>query len=705
MLLMEALHSAHYNTTDAMNEYIKLFAEYPTESIVFNPADQEKFDNLCREDIIGKHKKFHLAAQRLRCRVETVLVNYYLWKSRRGSEYVAMKLARRKEPREGDDYYDTCAVCRDGGNLIVCEKCNRAFHPLCLAPPLASWDIPEGDWFCEKCSPRHSSRKSPLRLRQLTPSRHSSLSVGARGSLPVLRLTSPGLAISNATPKRIERSPRNQVSTSVTRKRLLSIHKEFSTTSLPTHPGKSVKSAPTGPTANVVKWDPVRQCFASYLPRPPSSSDISQHSAVEESVAASPDTVENGGFLHAATSSDESRKTRGRSTSTDSGDSPYEDDHGASSEGDEGTEVHGNDGRKRSSLNRSPVPAATYGQKFEHVAVRMPFAHHGFLISVGKQFRSENKPGVASSTAVFWSYRKGPHGEIGYAEQVNAFRRNDEFVAVDGCDCSTLSYEAILKLLKSPPPVGCSFKSVTVRRWIEADFPSSNPTECKESSIPVKNRGGFKLGPADRPIKETEWNGIKEMRGTRVVEPTTGVSRENSVNVRKNHSISNVAGPPPNLAEPSDQQVETFQYVDIELVSVNKSFFIRLKKAYSMTVGAYFERYVTGPNREKGYAETINAFRKNDEVVMIDGVSCKELEFDKIVELLKQRATAELNSWTRIRVRRLINVERQHALLERDRCNVCDDLSNSNAPLFSGGPRRPIPTGPSDPESGKPSAE
>uniref|UniRef100_F6RKH2 Autoimmune regulator n=1 Tax=Monodelphis domestica TaxID=13616 RepID=F6RKH2_MONDO len=44
---------------------------------------------------------------------------------------------------------DECAVCRDGGELICCDGCPRAFHLACLEPPLT--DIPSGMWRCGCC--------------------------------------------------------------------------------------------------------------------------------------------------------------------------------------------------------------------------------------------------------------------------------------------------------------------------------------------------------------------------------------------------------------------------------------------------------------------------------------------------------------------------------------------------------------------------
>ncbi|KAG7321568.1 hypothetical protein KOW79_014426 [Hemibagrus wyckioides] len=45
---------------------------------------------------------------------------------------------------------DECAVCKDGGELICCDGCPRAFHLTCLVPPLTS--IPSGSWRCRLCS-------------------------------------------------------------------------------------------------------------------------------------------------------------------------------------------------------------------------------------------------------------------------------------------------------------------------------------------------------------------------------------------------------------------------------------------------------------------------------------------------------------------------------------------------------------------------
>ena len=34
--------------------------------------------------------------------------------------------------------------------ILLCDKCDAAYHTACLRPPLMS--IPDGDWFCPYCS-------------------------------------------------------------------------------------------------------------------------------------------------------------------------------------------------------------------------------------------------------------------------------------------------------------------------------------------------------------------------------------------------------------------------------------------------------------------------------------------------------------------------------------------------------------------------
>ncbi|XP_013360828.1 PREDICTED: autoimmune regulator isoform X4 [Chinchilla lanigera] len=61
---------------------------------------------------------------------------------------------------------DECAVCRDGGELICCDGCPRAFHLACLSPPLR--EIPSGTWRCSCCL-QGSGQQAPGQAQEPRP--------------------------------------------------------------------------------------------------------------------------------------------------------------------------------------------------------------------------------------------------------------------------------------------------------------------------------------------------------------------------------------------------------------------------------------------------------------------------------------------------------------------------------------------------------
>lgn len=54
---------------------------------------------------------------------------------------------------EGDgyetDHQDYCEVCQQGGEIILCDTCPRAYHLVCLDPEMEK--APEGRWSCLHC--------------------------------------------------------------------------------------------------------------------------------------------------------------------------------------------------------------------------------------------------------------------------------------------------------------------------------------------------------------------------------------------------------------------------------------------------------------------------------------------------------------------------------------------------------------------------
>lgn len=47
------------------------------------------------------------------------------------------------------DHQDYCEVCQQGGEIILCDTCPRAYHMVCLDPDMEK--APEGKWSCPHC--------------------------------------------------------------------------------------------------------------------------------------------------------------------------------------------------------------------------------------------------------------------------------------------------------------------------------------------------------------------------------------------------------------------------------------------------------------------------------------------------------------------------------------------------------------------------
>uniref|UniRef100_A0A8C8VP08 Chromodomain helicase DNA binding protein 3 n=1 Tax=Pelusios castaneus TaxID=367368 RepID=A0A8C8VP08_9SAUR len=62
-----------------------------------------------------------------------------------------VKKLKREEEVDGyeTDHQDYCEVCQQGGEIILCDTCPRAYHLVCLDPELDK--APEGKWSCPHC--------------------------------------------------------------------------------------------------------------------------------------------------------------------------------------------------------------------------------------------------------------------------------------------------------------------------------------------------------------------------------------------------------------------------------------------------------------------------------------------------------------------------------------------------------------------------
>ncbi|XP_032744659.1 autoimmune regulator isoform X4 [Rattus rattus] len=92
---------------------------------------------------------------------------------------------------------DECAVCHDGGELICCDGCPRAFHLACLSPPLQ--EIPSGLWRCSCCLQGRIQQNlsQPEESRPLEPSAETPILLGLRSASEKTRVLSRELPASS----------------------------------------------------------------------------------------------------------------------------------------------------------------------------------------------------------------------------------------------------------------------------------------------------------------------------------------------------------------------------------------------------------------------------------------------------------------------------------------------------------------------------
>ncbi|KRY80091.1 Chromodomain-helicase-DNA-binding protein 3 [Trichinella pseudospiralis] len=78
----------------------------------------------------------------------------------KGGKTVAKRAPPRKKAKDGDDeeeenydvstdHQDYCEVCQQGGEIILCDTCPRAYHMVCLDPDME--EPPGGKWSCPHC--------------------------------------------------------------------------------------------------------------------------------------------------------------------------------------------------------------------------------------------------------------------------------------------------------------------------------------------------------------------------------------------------------------------------------------------------------------------------------------------------------------------------------------------------------------------------
>lgn len=123
-------------------------------------------------------KKFHSEVFRLRRDLRSVSKAmgvplktchaYYLGTYKSTCEYRLLKTVciGERESNATNVEEDACAICGDGGSLLICDGCEGEYHMTCMQPPLRV--VPEGHWLCDECVDRRVLEARAFFIRHST---------------------------------------------------------------------------------------------------------------------------------------------------------------------------------------------------------------------------------------------------------------------------------------------------------------------------------------------------------------------------------------------------------------------------------------------------------------------------------------------------------------------------------------------------------
>ena len=406
ILLMEALSIGQYNIRLATEIFVALYAK--KSKLLYN-GNADAFSKIFSTDHFAKTKDFDFVVSKLNCSKEIALINYYRWKRsniNRPEQYIRMKQEMHKES-------DVCEVCDNGGDLIVCDLCNKAYHCYCLTPPLTI--IPHGEWFCPECETR-----SPAKLRRhmgyFRPSSASPQDKSSRAS----QMSEGHSSFSVAPPEKFES--------------LKCIHKElFSGLEKPSiRPQTSLSSAHKSNNVKQSTYSPVNMTWDSARGFWIKNGTLCRNDSTDEMDVKNASNDTNIIRVHAMTSI--SNKNDG----IDLRDNQAED---TQSKNVLVQPSHDRSTFNTSSASTMETPLLLRGQTYE---VKIPVAPEGLLIYI------EKRSGRFTS---FSGYRQTSTGAIGFAQRTGAFMANGDFILeVDNVSCFKKSFAEVRSLLKTSRP-------------------------------------------------------------------------------------------------------------------------------------------------------------------------------------------------------------------------------------------------------------
>ena len=140
---MMMLHESNYIVSEA--EKKNESDATPHDNSLLEGAPLSQTERVALINAIDKHdKQWSKIAKDVGttpCRCLIYYYSRYKWGDER-ERYLG-----KKSEWELSGHSDDCDICGDGGELIICDGCPRAYHVDCLK--LAG--IPEGEWFCPHC--------------------------------------------------------------------------------------------------------------------------------------------------------------------------------------------------------------------------------------------------------------------------------------------------------------------------------------------------------------------------------------------------------------------------------------------------------------------------------------------------------------------------------------------------------------------------
>jgi hypothetical protein len=136
------------NDYSVSNLYEKLSMIDPIDGSDWSREEKDKF----HAEIFRLRKDMRGLSHSMNKKMRSILA-YYLGTFKKSDHYRLLKTVcveeRNEKAASSVHGVDACAICGDGGSLLICDGCEGEYHTGCLRPPLQI--VPEGNWDCDEC--------------------------------------------------------------------------------------------------------------------------------------------------------------------------------------------------------------------------------------------------------------------------------------------------------------------------------------------------------------------------------------------------------------------------------------------------------------------------------------------------------------------------------------------------------------------------